>query len=127
MTANQIVIIAIVVLASIIVIFGIYFLIVHLLNKKRDKKINTIFDPENLVEEESLLNVMDEKKNIESTTSNANQDKFISDQETTQFQATNTLTQEQKINPFGVDLTMRTKDNTKIEIKDSNDQNKFIS
>ncbi len=59
METNQILLIVIVVLVSIIAIFGIYFLVLYLMNRKREKKIDNIFDPTKLVEEESLMNVLD--------------------------------------------------------------------
>ena len=64
MTINQIILLIIVILFSIILIFGIYFLTLYFLNKKREKKIDNIFNPNNIVEEESLLNVMDKKRNV---------------------------------------------------------------
>lgn len=126
MDANQIVLIMIVVLASIIVIFGIYFLIIYLMNRKREKKVNTIFDPTNLVEEESLMNVMDQKKNIEYK-SDVDQERFVQNAQEVQVVTTQGLSQEQKANPFGVDMTIRNKDNSTVELPDTtNNQNKFF-
>ena len=51
MDVNQILIIAIIVLLGVILVFGVYFLIVYLHNKKSAKKMDTIFNPNNLVEE----------------------------------------------------------------------------
>ncbi len=122
METNQILLIVIVVLVSIIAIFGIYFLVLYLMNRKREKKIDNIFDPTKLVEEESLMNVMDEKRNVEFK---KNDEKFVTNNEEVKI-ITSGLTQEEKVNPFNVDLTMRQKDNTPIEIKDPDNQNKFI-
>ncbi len=119
----------IIVLTSIIVVFGIYFLIIFLLNKKREKKLDTIFNPTNLVEENSLMNMMDEKRNLEFTKEeNKHQDRFVVDQEMVDIIAVeeNSIPQSQKTNPFGVDMTMRTKDNTPIEPQSEN-RNKFIN
>ncbi len=129
MTANQIIMLIIIVLTSIIVVFGIYFLIIFLLNKKREKKLDTIFNPTNLVEENSLMNMMDEKRNLEFTKEeDKHQDRFVVDQEMVDIIAVeeNSIPQSQKANPFGVDMTMRTKDNTPIEPQSEN-RNKFIN
>lgn len=122
METNQILLIVIVVLISIIVIIGIYFLVLYLMNKNREKKIDNIFDPTRLVEEESLMNVMDEKRNVEFK---KNEEKFVNNSEEVKIIASG-LTQEQKTNPFNVDMTMHKKDSTPIEIKDPNNKNKFI-
>ncbi len=122
METNQILLIVIVVLISIIVIIGIYFLVLYLMNRKREKKIDNIFDPTKLVEEESLMNVMDEKKNVEFK---QNEEKFINNNEQVKMISSG-LTQEEKVNPFNVDLTLRQKDSTPIEINDPNNKNKFI-
>lgn len=124
MDTNQMILIAIIILSSIIVIFGGYFLVVFLINKKREKKVKTIFDPSNLVEEESLMNVMDEKRNLEYKTPDT--ERFVNDAEEVKVVTSQALSREEKVNPFGVDMTMRTKDNTKIELNDANNQNKFI-
>lgn len=122
METNQILLIVIVVLVSIIAIFGIYFLVLYLMNRKREKKIDNIFDPTKLVEEESLMNVMDEKRNVEFK---KNDEKFVTNNEEVKI-ITSGLTQEEKVNPFNVDLTMHKKDSTPIEINDPNNKNKFI-
>lgn len=124
MDTNQMILIAIIILSSIIVIFGGYFLVVFLINKNREKKVKTIFDPSNLVEEESLMNVMDEKRNLEYKTPDT--ERFVNDAEEVKVVTSQALSREEKVNPFGVDMTMRTKDNTKIELNDANNQNKFI-
>lgn len=125
MDINKIISYAIIVLLSIIIIFGVYFLVIFLINKKREKKVKTIFDPNNLVEEESLMNVMDEKRNIEYRT-DVDRERFVDNSNEVKIVTSQALSQEEKVNPFGVDMTMRNKDNTKIEIEDSNSQNKFI-
>lgn len=128
MEANQIILLAIVILVSIIVVFGAYFLIVYLMNKKREKKIDTIFNPNNLVEEESLMNVMDEKRNLEYSDKKQDQERFVINQENIETIASpQAMTQEQKVNPFGVDMTMRTKDNTPVEPTNNDSGNKFIN
>lgn len=129
MTANQIIMLIIIVLASIIAVFGVYFLIIFLLNKKREKKLDTIFNPTNLVEENSLMNMMDEKRNLEFTKEeDKHQERFVVDQEMVDIISVeeNSIPQSQKANPFGVDMTMRTKDNTPIEPQSEN-RNKFIN
>lgn len=126
MTPNQIIMLVIVVLGSLILVVGTYVLVVFLLNKNREKKIDTIFNPTNLVEEQSLMNVMDQKKNVEFK---GDDERFLTNAQEVKVVAQSALTQEQKINPFGVDLTMQDKTNgIKVEIEDntSNSQNKFI-
>ncbi len=122
METNQILLIVIVVLVSIIAIFGIYFLVLYLMNRKREKKVDNIFDPTRLVEEESLMNVMDEKRNVEFK---KNEEKFVNNSEEVKIISSG-LTREEKANPFNVDMTMHKKDNTPIEVNDPNNKNKFI-
>jgi len=124
-SANEILLLLIVILSSLIIVFGIYFLSNYLLNLKRKKKIDNVFDPSNLVEEESLMNVMDDKKNAEFKPKGADQERFVKSNDEVKF-VTSGLTQEEKINPFDVDLTMRTKDNVKYEVPDYENNNKFI-
>ncbi len=127
MTTNQILMLIIVILVSIITVFGIYFLIVYLMNKKKEKKVDTIFNPSNLVEEESLMNVMDEKKNVEFKKPENNTERFVSNNDEVKIITSETMSQEQKVNPFGVDLSLRTKeDGHKLEIQDGSNTNKFI-
>lgn len=126
MTVNQILILMIVILSSIILIVGTYLLVIFFMNKKREKKIDSIFNPSNLVEEESLMNVMDEKRNLEFKNTE-NEDKFILDNSDVEIVTSNALSREEKVNPFGVDLTMRKKeDGSPIEIQEANNKNKFI-
>lgn len=128
MSINQILIIVIVVLISIILIVGSYFAVVYLLNKKREKKIDNIFNPSNLVEEESLLNVMDEKKMLDFVKDNENSDSFVKQDQNVQIVTSEVMTQEKKTNPFGVDMTRLDKNNDAItyDIPDENNKNKFI-
>lgn len=125
MSTNEILILVIVILGSIIIVVGTYFLANFLLNLKRKKKIDNVFDPSNLVEEESLMNVMDDKKNVEYKPKGADVERFVKSNDEVKL-VTNGLTQEEKINPFEVDMTMRTKDNVKYEIPDPENTNKFI-
>lgn len=97
------------------------------MNKKKEKKVDTIFNPTNLVEEESLMNVMDDRKNVEFKKPENNTERFVSNSDDIKIVTSEAMSQEQKINPFGVDLTLRTKeDGHKIEIQDPNNTNKFI-
>lgn len=126
MDINQIILIIIVILISIIVLIGLYFLITFLIKNKQGKKEKSLFDPTKLHEEESLVKIMDEKKNVEFK--NNNQDQFINNQEKVKIVTSDVMTQEQKVNPFGVDLTKRTEDNTPIDNNPTgyNNNNKFI-
>lgn len=127
MTGNQIIMLIIVVLLSVILVFGIYYLIIFIISKKKEKKVETIFNPSNLVEEESLMNVMDDKKNVEFKKSENNTERFVSNNEDIKIVSSEAMSQEQKVNPFGVDLSLRTKeDGHIIETSDPNNTNKFI-
>lgn len=128
MSINQILIIIIVVLVSLIIIIGTYFSIVYFINKKREKKIDNIFNPSNLVEEESLMNVMDEKKMLDFVKDNDNSDNFVKQNEEVQVVTSEVMAQEKKTNPFGVDMTRLDKNNDTISYNepDINSKNKFI-
>lgn len=129
MDINQIILIAIIVLIGIILVFGTYFLIVYFHNRKHEKKMDTIFNPNNLVEEESLMNYMDEKKNLDfAKETKENKNTFLTESDNFEgirenIQISN---REQSANPFGIDMTKRTKDNTPILSEEDKSQNKFI-
>ena len=125
MDINQIILLIIIILVSLIVVFGAYNLIVYLLNKKREKKIDTIFNPNNLVEEESLMNVMDEKRNLEYKEP-VDKERFVQNVDEVNVVTSEAMTREEQVNPFGVDMTIRNKDNTKVEIQDPDNHNRFI-
>ncbi len=126
MDINQILLFVIVVLSSIIAIFLVYFLIIFLMNRKREKKVKTIFDPSTLVEEESLMNVLDDKKNIEFKNP-APQENFVSNAQQVNVVTSQVISQEQKSNPFGVDMTKHNRNDVPVDIPEQpNSQNKFI-
>lgn len=122
---NQIILIAIVVLASIVVLFILYFTITYFMKHKQGKKERSLFDPTNLHEEESLVKVMDEKKNVEFKT---NDNQFVQNQEKVNIVTSEVMEQEQKINPFGVDMNKQTLDNNpNYDFQsEENSNNKFI-
>jgi len=126
MKTNQIILIIIVVLLSIIIVVGVYYLANYLLNKKMEKKEDNVFHPNNLVEEESLMNMLDTKKNIEYNTKGNDQERFVLSNDEVPIITNKSMSQEQKINPFGIDMTMHSKDGTTIEIEDIYNKNKFI-
>lgn len=82
MDTNQMIILAIVILASIILVIGIYFLVSFLLNKKREKTDKVTFNPEALVEQAPLISVMEEKPR---SIPNINNDKFVAPKESSKF------------------------------------------
>ena len=128
MDPNQTIILAIIILSGIIVVFTVYFLIIFIHNKKSEKKIDTIFNPQNLIEEDSLMNVMDEKKNVEFTTkTKIENNNFLSENVDAKMVTSSVRKQDQQINPFGVDMTKHTLDKAPI-IEDDEDrsQNKFF-
>ena len=115
MDINQILLIIIVILVALIVIVAGYMILHHLINSKREKKFDSIFDPSKLVEEKSLMNVLDEKKFV----TNAEEVKVVS--------TPDAMSREQKVNPFGVDMTIKTKDDVPVVPTDpSQNQNKFF-
>ncbi len=126
MDINQILLIIIVILASLIIIFVIYFLLHFLFNLKREKKRATIFDPSKLVEEESLMNALDEKKNLEYHNT-VDKERFLNNTEDVKVVTNEALTHEQKVNPFGIDMSNANQPNENQNYIDSNNKNKFIN
>lgn len=124
MSKNEIILLAIIAIVGVIIVFAIYFGYIYTRNKISKKKVDSIFDPEKLVEEESLMNTMDEKRNVEYKT--PTQDNFITEDTTVDLVQSETPNNTQ-INPFGVDLTKTTiegKDYIKEE--EERAQNKFF-
>lgn len=126
MDINQILLIIIIILVALIVIVAAYLGLYKLLNRKREKKFDNIFDPSKLVEEKSLMNVLDEKRNIEYTEPH-DKERFVTNAEEVQMVTNQSVSREQQANPFGVDMTMRTKDNTPVApSENTQNQNKFF-
>ena len=104
---NKIIIIAIIILAGIILVVGIYFIVNQLKNRQKKVKEKD-FEQKKLVEEESLLNVMDDKKNIEFN-NKKDETQFVNSAETVSIAKSEAIESEEKqnaqVNPFGVDLT----------------------
>ena len=124
MSKNEIILLAIIAIVGVIIVFAIYFGYIYTRSKISKKKVDSIFDPEKLVEEESLMNTMDEKRNVEYKT--PTQDNFITEDTTVDLVQSETPNNTQ-INPFGVDLTKTTiegKDYIKEE--EERAQNKFF-
>ncbi len=127
MNGNQILIIAIIVLIGVILVFGVYFLLIYLKMKKSEKKTDTIFNPNNLVEEESLLNIMDEKRNLEFKSENNNEkNTFLTENESVDM-VSNGLTREQKSNPFGIDMTAPQSHSNDVNLEEKRSENKFFN
>lgn len=127
MDTNMILIAGIVALSGVILVFGIYFAYIYFYNKNHKKKKDTIFDASNLVEEESLMNVLDEKKNVEFKNEEKN-DKFtfVSNDEV-EIAETDVMKEEEQINPFGVDLTKKTRENVDyIKEEEERKERKFF-
>lgn len=117
MSKNEIILLAIVVLVGIFLVFGIYFTYIFIKNKVSTKKVNSIFSPEKLAEEESLMNYMDEKKNIEYNIKEK-ESTFIHN---THVDIVKNETREEQINPFGIDLTKKN-ENEKDYIKEEEER-----
>lgn len=108
---NYIIIIAIVVLISIIVLLAIYFIITTVIKKKKGKKADSLFNPSNLVEEDSLVKIMDEKKNVEFKRNDTSS--FVQSPEQVNI-VTNQATESQApVNPFGVNMNTQENNNNK--------------
>lgn len=126
---NKILIIVIVILIGVILVFGVYFLIVFLNNRNHEKKFDSLFGSNTGVEEKSLMNDMDEKKNVysniglkiknrlQNTDNNGYDNSTVSTYTPPSGPRMNN-------NPFGIDLTPRDKTGEKKNIENS--QNKFI-
>ena len=127
MDANQIMIIAIIILFGIIFVFGIYFAIVNIYNKRHEKKMDTIFNTDNLIEEESLMNILDDKKNIDFK-EEKKEDKrtFIQDTPDVEIVTSKVMENEGPINPFSVDLTKKTRDSKDNTSVPENSGNRFF-
>lgn len=127
MDINQMLLIAIIILGSIIVIFLIYFLLNYLLNIKREKKIKNIFDPASLVEEESLMNVLDEKHNLDHINI-PSQDSFVAPHIKVKMVTNEAISKEQKVNPFGIDMKDEQKEDPLPSLNsDEKHQNRFLN
>lgn len=73
------------------------------------------------------MNVMDKKRNVEYINTKKDEERFINTKEEVKMVSSEALSQEQKVNPFGVDLTQRNKeDGHPIEYQDPNNTNKFF-
>lgn len=126
MNDNEIILLVIIIAIAIILVIAIYFGFIYAKSKITKKKVDSIFDPERLIEEESLMNSMDEKINVDF--SNSGKDNFVNDTVKVDMVKTDSPTDNEQINPFGVDLTKTTqygKDYIKEEEKRT--QNKFFN
>ena len=102
MNANEIMLLIIIVIAGFMLVLEIYFGYIYLMKKVKNKKVDSIFTPEKLIEEESLMNSMDDKRNIEFK----NKDSFTNEAPVKLVE--NETTSTEQINPFNVDLTKTT-------------------
>ena len=109
MSTNEIILIAIVVIVGVILVFGIYFGYTFITGRMSKKKSNATFNPENLVEEESLMNYMDEKKNIDFNNKKEEEIESFTDADVVEI-VKNETAEKEEINPFGVDLTKTTRE-----------------
>ena len=124
MSTNEIILLAIVIIGTILLVFTIYFLYIFFNHKVKKKKVDSIFIPEKLQEEESLLNSMDKKTNIEfnkkeesNTFTNANDIKILKDEKNNNV----------PLNPFGIDLTKTTHENRDyVKEEEERLKNKFF-
>ena len=123
MDINQIIIIAIIILVAIIVVILGYYFINKLIEKKSEGK-STLINPNKLHEENSLMNMMDDKKNMEYQTEDNKTNTYINKDEKIEVAETSMVKEEKPINPFGVDLTKKV-DN--MPNYSENNDNKFFN
>lgn len=123
MDINQIIIIAIVVLSALIIVVVGYYVINKIIIKKSDGK-ETLIKPNTLHEEESLMNMMDEKRTIEYQASDKNTNTYINEEESVNIVETKVMEENKTINPFNVDLTKKVISDKEIERQNS--ENKFF-
>lgn len=102
MSTNEIILLAIIVIVGFIFVFGVYFGYIYFMKNIKHKKVDSIFSPEKLVEEDSLMNSMDDKKNVEFKSN----DNFTTNEAPVKLVSNETTTEQ--INPFGVNLTKTT-------------------
>ena len=117
MDINQILLLLIVILGSIIFALLVFMGITRIANTKREKKTKTKFDMNNLIEEESLMNVLDEKKNVEFATKT---DRFLNTDEEIKVVRTDPSIQTPTVDPFGIN------NKTNADNKQQNQENKFF-
>lgn len=128
MDANQILVIIIVILVGFILVFGTYFIYTTIYNKRHKKKTDTIFDTNNLVEEESLMNVMDEKRNFDFKNETENEKFTFVDDTPVETATSEVMKTEEQINPFDVDMTKKTRDNVDyVKEEETRTSNKFFN
>ena len=126
MSDNEIILLVIIIAVAIILVIAIYFGFIYAKSKITKKKVDSVFDPEKLIEEESLMNSMDEKVNVDF--SNSDKDNFVNDTVKVDIVKTDSPNDNQQINPFGVDLTKTTQDGKDyIKEEEKRTQNKFFS
>ena len=123
MDINQIIIIAIVVLSALIIVVVGYYVINKIIIKKSEGK-ETLIKPNTLYEEESLMNMMDEKRTIEYQASDKNTNTYINEDESVNIVETKVMEENKAINPFNVDLTKKVISDNDIERQNS--ENKFF-
>lgn len=123
MDINQIIILAIVILSAIIVVIISYYLINKYLEKKSEGK-DSLFNPNKLHEEDSLMNMMDDKKNMEYQKEDNKTNTYINNNQTVKVAETDSAKDLKPINPFGIDLEPKENKNPNIE---DNSQNKFFN
>jgi len=105
MDLNQVVIIVIVVLIGILLVIGVYFSISFLSQKKNKLKADTKFNVNNLVENNSLLEVMSEKPKTLDEKQKKNEMLNSDDSINNSVTYKEVVKKNEPLNPFGVNLS----------------------
>lgn len=100
MNVNNLLLIAIAILLGVLTIVIIYLIASSLTKKKTGKHIDELFDPDRLVEEDSLMNSLDEKKNVDFQ-NKTDEAKFLTSQEKVEIVRTDEA-KEKKLDPFNI-------------------------
>lgn len=122
MNINNLLLIAIAVLLGVLTIVIIYLIVSALTKKKTGKHIDELFDPDRLVEEESLMNSLDEKRNVDFQ-NQKDEARFLTSQKEVEIVRTEE-TQEKKLDPFNINGVQK-KDNQQESTQENN--NRFFS
>ena len=123
MSTNEIMLIAIIVIIGAFLAFGLYFGFVFIKSRKKTKRTDLMFSSEKLIEEESLINIMDDKNNFEYSSDDEAKtpNTFVN---VDNVNIVKTETKNEPLNPFDVDLTRKTRESRDYIKEDEERQKK---
>ena len=115
--------IAIIVIIGAFLAFGLYFGFVFIKSRKKTKRTDLMFSSEKLIEEESLINIMDDKNNFEYSSDDEAKtpNTFVN---VDNVNIVKTETKNEPLNPFDVDLTRKTRESRDYIKEDEERQKK---